>query len=279
MLRFIPTPNSSSISIGPLQIHWYALCLIAGIAVAIWLGDKRYRAMGGGKSVVADVAIVAVPAGIIGGRIYHVLTSPTDYFGKDADFSRVFKIWEGGLGIWGAISLGTLAAWIYYRNVQKGDREGVLSFAKFADALAPGILFAEAIGRLGNWFNGELFGKPTTLPWALEIPPYNRPYLYGNFETFHPTFLYEALWCVLIAVFILKKERIFRSGQVFTVYVAGYCFGRFFIEMLRIDYANHIFGLRVNVWVSAVLFLSSLWIFIKLGKRTEDQVTHESDTL
>jgi len=258
----------------------YALCIISGIAVAIWLGDKRFRDRApNGKSVVSEVSIMAVPFGIIGGRIYHVITSPDAYFGKGGHPLDAFKIWEGGLGIWGAISLGTLAAWIYYRNVQKGDREGVLSFAKFADALAPGILFAEAIGRLGNWFNGELFGKPTTLPWALEIPPYNRPYLYGNFETFHPTFLYEALWCVLIAVFILKKERIFRSGQVFTVYVAGYCFGRFFIEMLRIDYANHIFGLRVNVWVSAVLFLSSLWIFIKLGKRTEDQLTHESDTL
>ncbi len=265
-------------SIGPLQIHWYALCLIAGIALAIWLGDKRYRAMGGGKSIVADVAIVAVPSGIIGGRIYHVITSPGDYFGADGDFSRVFKIWEGGLGIWGAIPLGTLAAWIYYRNIVKSDREGVLTFSQFADALAPGVLFAQAVGRFGNWFNGELFGKPTTLPWGLEIPPYNRPYLYGNFETFHPTFLYEALWCVLIAVIIMKREKLFKPGQAFLFYIVGYCFGRFFIETLRIDYASHIFGLRVNVWISALVFIASLWAFVNLGRRETQARLTESES-
>jgi len=279
MLRFIPTPSTSAFNIGPLQIHWYALCLIAGIAVAIWLGDKRYRALGGGKSIVADVAIVAVPSGIIGGRLYHVITSPANYFGSNGDISRAFKIWEGGLGIWGAISLGTLSAWIYYRKGLKSDREGVLPFAKFADALAPGILFAEAIGRFGNWFNGELFGKPTTLPWAVEIPPYNRPYLYGNFETFHPTFLYEALWCILIAVVLLNKGKFFKPGQGFLFYVAAYCFGRFFIEILRIDYASHFLGLRINVWVSALVFLAAAWFFVVLGRRPQTAPSAESDNL
>jgi len=279
MLRFIPTPSSSSFNIGPLQIHWYALCLIAGIAVAIWLGDKRFRASGGGKGIVADVAIVAVPSGIIGGRLYHVITSPADYFGKNGDLSKVIKIWEGGLGIWGAVAIGTLSAWIYYRKGLKSDREGVLPFSKFADALAPGILFAEAIGRFGNWFNGELFGKPTTLPWALKIPPYDRPYLYGNFETFHPTFLYEALWCVLIAVVLLNREKFFKPGQGFLFYIAGYCLGRFFIETLRIDYASHILGLRINIWVSALVFLAATYYFVVLGRRPQVVPSAESDNL
>ncbi|MEY3649486.1 MAG: hypothetical protein RL370_189, partial [Actinomycetota bacterium] len=178
---------------GPLTFHLYALCIIAGIAIAIWLGDKRFRAQAPeAKSVVSEVAITAVPAGIIGGRIYHVITSPNAYFGSGGNPVDALKIWEGGLGIWGAISLGAVGAWLRYRQLAK--RMELPNFAIFLDALAPGILFAQAIGRFGNWFNIELFGKPLNAPWALEVPVQYRPSGYAAFETFHPTFLYEALW-------------------------------------------------------------------------------------
>jgi len=184
--------------LGPFTFHLYALCIITGIAIAIWLGDKRFRAQAPeAKSVVSEVAITAVPVGIIGGRIYHVITSPDAYFGAGGNPVDAFKIWEGGLGIWGAISLGAVGAWLRYRQLAK--RMQLPNFALFLDALAPGILFAQAIGRFGNWFNIELFGKPLQAPWALEVPAQYRPSGYSTFETFHPTFLYESLWCVLLA--------------------------------------------------------------------------------
>jgi prolipoprotein diacylglyceryl transferase len=259
MLASIPTPPNSALGIGPLTIHYYALCIIAGVAVAIWLGDKRFRFScadsPSSKSVVADVAIFAVPAGILGGRIYHVITSPAQYFGKDGNWLDIFKIYEGGLGIWGAISLGSLVAWLSYNKLKQ--RVELPDFRYFLDALAPGILFAQAIGRFGNWFNGELFGRPTDLPWALKIPMALRPNGYLEFATFHPTFLYEAIWSSLVALLLILNTARLKAGQSFAIYVALYCLGRFFIESIRIDEANNFLGVRINLWVSLLVGLSA----------------------
>jgi len=182
LLQVIPSPSQGVWHLGPFPIRAYALCILLGIVVAIWLGERRLVERGGPRGSVADVAVWAVPFGIVGGRVYHVLSSPDAYFGPDGDPARALRIWEGGLGIWGAIALGTVGAAI-------GCRQRRLRLATFADAVAPGVLIAQAIGRLGNWFNQELFGRPTDLPWALAIDPQNRPEGYQQFATFHPTFL------------------------------------------------------------------------------------------
>lgn len=266
MFRSIPTPSISAISLGPLTIHFYALCIVTGIGLAIYLGDRRYQRAGGGKNIVADVAIAAVPAGIIGGRLYHLITSPDAYFGPNGHPLDAFKIWQGGLGIWGAIALGTFVAWRQHERFKRQGRPGMLSFGQFADALAPGVLLAQAIGRFGNWFNGELFGKPTTLPWGLEIPVVSRPVGYESFQTFQPTFLYETLWCLFVAFLIITLEHKFKPGQGFLFYISAYCVGRFFIESMRIDNAHTIAGLRVNVWVSVVVALGAAYLFWRRGR-------------
>ena len=255
------------LELGPLTIHYYALCIITGIAIAIWLGGKRFQyKTAQGQSVVSEVAIVAVPSGIIGGRIYHVISSPNAYFGAGGQPVDAFKIWEGGLGIWGAISIGLLGAYLRYRLLARTLE--LPSFAVFADALAPGILFAQAIGRFGNWFNGELFGKPLDSWWAVEIPMRYRPNGFTQFESFHPTFLYEAIWCSLIAVIIIKFGNRLKAGQSFALYVATYCLGRFFIELIRIDTANTIAGLRVNVWVSLLVGVGAVLYFPRASKKS-----------
>jgi len=253
------------LELGPFTIHFYALCIIAGIVIAVWLGDKRFKSHGDNlENVVADVAIWAVPFGIIGGRLYHVITSPNDYFGKNGDPIDAFKIWQGGLGIWGAISLGAVAAFFAYKNLAK--KKELPAFGYFLDALAPGILLAQAVGRLGNWFNGELFGRPTDLPWGLEIAQSVRPDDYATFTTFHPTFLYELIWCVLIAAVLILRGKALAPGQVFSLYVGLYSIGRLFIETIRIDEANTIAGLRVNVWISAIVATLALLNYLRLGR-------------
>ncbi|CAB4714603.1 unannotated protein [freshwater metagenome] len=243
----------------------YALCIITGIAIAIWLGDKRFRAVANdGKSVVAEVAITAVPVGIIGGRIYHVLTSPDAYFGSNGHPWNAFKIWEGGLGIWGAIALGTVASWLRYRSIS--NRVALPSFAFFMDALAPGVLLAQAIGRFGNWFNIELFGRPLNAPWALSVPLFNRPNGFSQYATFHPVFLYEALWSSALAIALILIGRRLKPGQVFALYIFGYCLGRTGIESIRIDEAHHILGLRLNIWVGTIIGLGALTRFLQLNK-------------
>lgn len=214
------------------------------------------------RGIVGEVAIVAVPSGIIGGRLYHVMTSPDSYFGDGGRPLDALKLWQGGLGIWGAISLGALGAWLRFRTLTVEKP----SFALFMDALAPGILFAQAIGRFGNWFNGELFGRPLNAPWALEIPAQLRPIGFENFATFHPTFLYEALWCTALAFILLTLS--LKPGQLFALYVAGYCLGRFGIEYLRIDQAHLIAGLRVNNWVSLIVGISAIATFRQIGQRS-----------
>jgi prolipoprotein diacylglyceryl transferase len=265
--RSIPTPSISVLEFGPFTIHFYALCIIVGIVIAVWLGDKRFKTHGDNlENVVADVAIWAVPSGIIGGRLYHVISSPDNYFGENGNPLDALKIWQGGLGIWGAISVGSIAAYFAYKGQQK--KKDLPSFGHFMDALAPGILLAQAIGRLGNWFNGELFGRPTELSWSLEIPRNLRPQNYGAFETFHPTFLYELIWCSAVAVVLILWGKKLAAGQVFTAYVALYSIGRLAIETIRIDQANTIAGLRVNVWVSAIVITLAVANYLRLGRRS-----------
>jgi prolipoprotein diacylglyceryl transferase len=256
----IPSPSEGVWHLGPFPIRAYALCIIAGIVAAVWIGERRWVARGGRPGQIGDVAIWAVPFGIVGGRLYHVITDYGNYFGDGKEPITALYIWQGGLGIWGAIALGALGAWI-------GGRRAGIKFLPMADALAPGILVAQAIGRWGNWFNQELFGRPTDLPWALEIPDVaNRPSGYEQFTTFHPTFLYECLWNLALAALIVWADRRFRlgHGRVFALYVAGYCAGRAWIEYLRIDpvQGDDVFGLRLNVWTSIVLFLLAVGYFL-----------------
>jgi len=269
--RYIPSPSQSTLEIGPLTFHFYALCIIAGIAVAIWLGDKRFRSVDPTLvSVVSDVAIFAVPFGIIGGRIYHVLSSPDDFFGSEGSPLDAFAIWKGGLGIWGAISLGALGAYWGYKRVGRKRTDITLPpFRIFLDALAPGILLAQAIGRFGNWFNIELFGRPLDAWWALEVPVGKRPSDLRAFETFHPTFLYEAIWCLLAALTLILLRKKLLPGQTFAIYIVAYCLGRFFIEGIRIDSANLFFGLRQNEWVSIVVGALALGYFLRIRQNSK----------
>lgn len=257
----------------------YAMLILLGIVVAIWVGSKRWIARGGKAGEVADVAIWAVPFGIIGARLYHVLTDWNAYFGPDGSgVIGALKIWNGGLGIWGAVTFGALGAWIAAR------RHGIL-LPPLADAIAPGVVLAQAIGRWGNYFNQELFGAPTTVPWALQIDPAHRPAGYEQYATFHPTFLYESLWCLGVFVVLLWADRRFRMGhaRVFALYVLLYCVGRTFWESLRIDDAAHLFGLRFNVFVSIGVGLGALVYLIvsaRLRPGREVQVyRHQPDEL
>lgn len=260
----IPTPGISVVEIGPFAVHIYALCIISGVAIAIWLGNRRFiAAYPQAQGIVSDVAIVAVPAGVLGGRLYHVITTPERFFGTDGRPEDILKIWQGGLGIWGAISLGAIGAYVAYRYLARS--RDLPQFRYFADAIAPGIIFAQAIGRWGNWFNAELFGRPTDLPWALEIPRWARPEGFKEFLTFHPTFLYESLWCLFVGVLLLRFSGRLKGGQTFALYIAAYCLGRLAFELIRIDEANLIFGVRVNVFVSIAVGASALVAFRKFS--------------
>ena len=274
----IPSPSQSLLEIGPLTIHFYALCIIAGVAAAIFIGNRRYIKSGGAPGVVGDVAIYAVPAGIIGGRLYHVATSPQLYFGDGGRPIEALFIWKGGLGIWGAISLGTLVAFLVYRRM-KNNRG--LSFSVFADALAPGLLVAQAIGRIGNWFNIELFGRPLDAFWSLQVPLRYRPSGYSQFETFHPTFLYESLWCLGAALFLIKWKALknLQSGSIFLSYIALYSLGRLWIESLRIDDANLILGLRLNIWTSLALIAVSTALLLKRNLQRHSRTKHNIEPL
>ena len=226
------------------------------------MGDRRWVARGGRPGTVADVAIWAVPFGVIGGRLYHVVTDWQLYFGPTGSgWVNALKIWDGGLGIWGAILLGGVGAWI-------GCHRRGIALPPFADAIAPGIALAQAMGRFGNWFNQELFGSPTDLPWGLEIAPEHRPVGYEQYATFHPTFLYEALWCVAVAAFVVWADRRWRMGhaRVFALYFGLYSAGRGVIETLRIDDAHHFFGIRLNVF-TAILGVVGAAVYIVVSAR------------
>jgi len=262
MRASIPSPSEGVWYLGSIPLRGYALCIILGIALAIFIGDRRWRARGGERGVVADVAIWAVPFGIIGGRLYHVITTPQPYFGTGGEPLDAFKIWQGGLGIWGAVALGGVGAWIALH------RRG-LPLAPFGDAIAPGLAIAQAVGRWGNWFNQELFGGPTDLPWALEIDAEHRPAEYLDAPTFHPTFLYESLWLLVVAAVLVVADKRWRMGhgRVFALYVALYTAGRLAIELIRVDPANEILGLRVNVWVSIIVFVGSVAYLVISARR------------
>ena len=274
MLAYIPSPSQGVWHLGPLPLRAYALGIIIGALVAIWIGERRFQARGGRAGVIGDIAIWAIPFGIVGARIYHVITDPELYFGDGRNVGDVFLIWKGGLGIWGAVLGGALGAYL-------GCRRYGVSFSKVADSLAPGLLVAQAIGRIGNYFNQELFGKPTTLPWGLEIAPDKRPPGYLEFETFHPTFLYELLWNLAAAALIIAIDRKVRltGGRAFALYAMFYTAGRFWIEQLRIDEANHIGPFRLNVWTSIIVFVLALTYFVATRNRVPeaDPVTADDD--
>ena len=265
----IPSPTTAVWWLGPVPLRAYALCILAGIVVAVWSTRRRLQASTGRGAAVLDVSAWAVPFGIVGGRLYHVITTPQPYFGEGGNPWHALRIWEGGLGIWGAIALGALGAWFGCRRV------GV-PLADFCDAAAPGVAVAQAMGRFGNWFNNEIHGSPTDLPWGLRVYVWDQPAGRAVVDAdgqpivkgiFQPTFLYEALWCLALAGFLLwwsrrraHRGRALRPGQVFAAYVMGYPVGRVVIELMRTDEANLVLGLRVNVWVSALVFLLGWWL-------------------
>ena len=260
----IPSPSQGVWHLGPLPLRGYALCIVAGILLAIWVGERRWIARGGRPNEVADVALWAVPFGLVGGRLYHVITDSQLYFGEGRHPIEALYVWRGGLGIWGAIALGAVGAMI-------GARLRQIRMLPLLDALAPGVLLAQALGRWGNWFNQELFGRPTTLPWGLEIDEAHRPEGYESYATFHPTFLYESLWCVAAFFVVVWADRRYRlgHGRVLALYVMAYTLGRGWIEMLRIDSVelDDVLGLRLNVWTSIVLFAVATAYFVWAGRR------------
>lgn len=264
---YLPSPPQGVWEVGPIPVRAYALCIIAGILVAVLWTERRFVARGGEPGTVTDVAVFAVPFGLVGGRLYHLATDWRTYFGPGGNPIAALYIWQGGLGIWGAIALGGVGAWIACR------RRGV-PLTAFADAAAPGIVAAQAIGRLGNYFNQELYGGPTTLPWGLEIYPRVDPTtgipdnLTGvavsstPVAIVHPTFLYELLWNLVVAALVVWADRRFRlaHGRAFALYVAGYTAGRFGIELMRTDPATRVFGdVRINVVVAAVVFAGAVF--------------------
>ena len=268
-LASIPSPTRAVWHLGPIPIRAYALCIVAGIFVALAVTSRRWQARGGNRDDIWDVAFWAIVFGIIGGRLYHVITDYEKYFGKGKHPLDAFKIWDGGLGIWGAIALGLLGAWI-------GCRRKGIRLTAFADAAAPGIAAAQAIGRWGNWFNNELYGRPTDVPWRLAIHDIDvttgraQPCGFGNIGRmvcgyYHPTFLYESLWDLALAFFLVWAARKWRLGRgnTFALYAMGYTVGRSWIEAMRSDFAHRFLGLRLNDWTSIIVFVGALIWFLR----------------
>ncbi|SDE22072.1 prolipoprotein diacylglyceryl transferase [Auraticoccus monumenti] len=256
---FIPSPSQGVWEVLGFPVRAYAICIIIGIVLAWVMGSRRWAGRGGRAETLETAVLVAVPLGIVGARIYHVITDAQLYFGPGRDPVRALYIWEGGLGIYGAVAAGALGIWLVAR------RRGA-SFMAIADALAPGLVLAQAVGRIGNYFNQELFGRPTTLPWGLEIDAVNRPDGYEQFATFHPTFLYELLWNVGVCLLLIWAGRRFSlgRGKTFALYVVLYALGRFWIEALRIDPANVFGGVRLNNWTTLAILLAGLVWFVWL---------------
>ncbi|GGD18999.1 prolipoprotein diacylglyceryl transferase [Nocardioides daphniae] len=265
----IPSPDQGVWHLGPVPLRAYALCIILGVVVAVWMGERRWVARGGQPGDVQDLALWAVPFGLVGGRLYHVVTDHQLYFGDGNDPITALYVWRGGLGIWGAIALGALGVVI-------GARLKGIKVLPFLDALAPGVLLAQGIGRWGNWFNQELYGRPTDLPWGLEIDDAHRPYDYvGADVVFHPTFLYESLWALAGCLLLLwlDRRRRFAPGQLVALYVMVYTAGRVWIENLRIDSVQYddLLGLRLNSWTSILLFAVALVCFWLLRRRAAQE--------
>ncbi|BBX38633.1 hypothetical protein MSIM_00840 [Mycobacterium simiae] len=278
MPTYFPSPPQGVWHLGPLPIRAYALFIIAGIVVALMIGDRRWAARGGQRGVIYDIALWVVPFGLIGGRLYHLATDWRTYWGPGgAGLSAAVRIWDGGLGIWGAVALGVLGAWI-------GCRRRGIPLPAFIDAVAPGIILAQAIGRLGNYFNQELYGRETTLPWGLEIfyrrdpSGYIDPHSLDGVSTgqlavvVQPTFLYELIWNVIVFAILIFIDRRYRlgHGRLFAAYVALYCVGRFWVELLRDDTATHIAGIRINTFTSTFVFIGAVVYIMLAPKGRED---------
>lgn len=260
----IPSPDVSYIDIGMFRIHFYALFILTGIAIATWIADRKLSKRGAVKGTMLDVALWAVPFGIIGGRFFHVITHPDDYFFEGADLLATLRIWEGGLAIYGAVAFGAVGVFIATRQIG-------LRFWSVADAIAPGLLLAQGIGRIGNYFNQELFGLPTTLPWGLQIPSTNPAYPVGLPEglLFHPTFLYEMLWNFSgAALLLLLAARLnLQWGKVFALYLVVYSTGRIWVEAIRIDPSEIILGLRLNIWSALIGLTLGIILFLVQSRR------------
>jgi prolipoprotein diacylglyceryl transferase len=254
VLASIPSPSRSTVSLGPLTVHMYGLMLLLAIAACVWLTGVRWRRLGGDWDLVFRCAVWGVGAGVVGARLYHVVTSWDEV--PDPKWKGVFEVWEGGLGVWGGILFGVLmGCWIVRRSGA--------SVVEMMDAVAPGLLLAQGIGRIGNWWNQELFGGPTSLPWGLEIDPIHRPASFISAATFHPTFLYELCWDVAGVALLLWIDRRFRLRRpaLFMLYVAWYTFGRTFEETLRVDPSHHVLGMRLNFWVSLAVCVAASALF------------------
>jgi len=288
VLASIPSPSQSVWHLGPIPIRAYALCIVVGIFVAVALTIRRWRERGGVDEDVWDVSGWAIVLGIIGGRLYHVITDPQLYFDKGQHPLDALKIWDGGLGIWGAIALGGVGAWI-------GCRRKGISLAVFADAAVPGVVLAQGIGRWGNWFNNELYGGPTSVPWGLKVHCMDissgKAVIFGTADggqvcdgnslvhgLFQPTFLYESLWDIGLAVALILIDRKLRLGRgtVFALYAMGYTLGRAWIEALRHDPSHHFLGVRLNDWTALVVFIAALVLFVRRGgfKATRDETVY-----
>ena len=259
ILASIPSPSNGVVRIGPLPVHAYGVMLAVGVLVAIRIAERRYEKAGHDPAVIAEMGVAVVVSGVLGARVYHLFTG---YDWDSGGLLGTLKIWEGGLSIWGAVAGGLIAVLVIAR------RRHFDTFP-LMDAMGPSVAVAQAIGRWGNWFNQELFGGPTDLPWGLEIDPEHRPDGYLDKSTFHPTFLYESLWCLAVFATIVWAERRLRlrRGQPFAMYVAMYTFGRFFFEQMRVDPASKILGMRFNGLLSAGLCIGATAWFVVLGRR------------
>jgi prolipoprotein diacylglyceryl transferase len=261
-LAFLPSPSFNGFSVGPLFIHMYGLMYVLAVAGAVFVSARRWAAKGGSREVVYEVALWGFPAGLIGGRLYFLATSwneiPPHWWGP-------FAVWKGGLGIWGGIAAGTLV------GIWRLRRHGA-NIPVFMDAAAPGLLVAQSFGRLGNYFNQELYGLPSRLPWAVEIGASHRANIlakYQHYATFQPTFLYEIIWNLLLAATLvwLGHHRRIKPPGLFALYVAGYSFARIWEELLRIDPAHRILGMRLNFWVASALFIAGIAWFVRIQRR------------
>jgi phosphatidylglycerol---prolipoprotein diacylglyceryl transferase len=267
-VAFLPSPSRSLWHIGPIPVRAYPICVVLGIIVGLWIASRRYRDVGGRPGLILDIATVAIPAGLLGARLYSVLTDTGDYFGHGHDWADVFRIWDGGLGIPGAVAGGALGAWLVCRRER-------IRLPPVAGAVAPALAFAQAIGRWGNYFNQQLYGRPSALPWAVEISPVHRLAGYLNIATFQPTFLYESLWDALAGVTVILAARRFLlpGDRTFALYAGLYAFGRFWTQGLEINYTPHVLGLRVDqVVMILILAFAIIYLCLTWNERGPDVV-------